>query len=894
MSATDFLIRAALRLAPRAFRDDHGAELLETHRLRRAAVPADKRFALLRFGVREVLGSLALAVQLRLWARRDIGAPSRQERRRSRFDTFAQDLRFALRTLRRTPSFAIAATLVLALGIGASTAIFSAVNAYFFRPLPFAQPERLVMLYETNPEFEWTDAVAAPANFLDWRERVTSFEDVAAYSDMVSRFPIVLDGEPRVINATAVTGNFFSLLGVRPALGRSLTWEETWEGQDDGVVLSHGLWMSQFGGDAAVVGRALELGSQTVRVVGVMPEGFSFPTAETQMWHSWGWAPADRDAVWFRRAHYVRPIARLAPGVSHGAADAELQSVVRQLQTEYPETNRVMGAGLMPARDFLIRTVRRPLLILLGAVGLLLLLACVNVANLTLVRGAARTREMALRNALGAGRARMAVQLLTESLTIAAIGGAVGIALGWWGVRAMSALTPLGIDGATAIALDARVVLFTLAVTLVSGVLSGILPAVRATGDHIRATLIDGGSGGTLSRGGLRTVSGFVVAEVGLALLLVIGAGLMIRSFMLMREVDPGFRVDGVLAVHLTVPSSRYADQEAVVAFQDRLLEELEARPGIERAGMAAQLPLNGPSWSSQLKAEGWPEDRVGFEILHRRVDAGYFEALGIPLLRGRMLDSRDGPDAPPVVLVNEAFVREHFAGEEVLGRRIANDRAPTPESIWYEVVGVVGDQHQMSPAMPVRAEVFESRHQDWARSNWIVMRTDADPLSVLPIVRSVLHDLDPLLPISQTRTMTDVWRASMAREEFILTLLTIFGVLALLLAVVGVYGVTEQAARRRTREIGIRMALGARAMDVLSLMLRQALGVIGIGLAIGLVVALFATRALRTLLYGIAPNDPATLIAVMGGFAIIACIACWVPARRAMAVDPVRSLKGD
>lgn len=892
MSATETLMRMALRLTPRRFREAYGDELMATHRQRRAAIPERRRLERMRFGVSELAGVLAAVVQLRLFARDPRAARAGQPRRSAWFEALAQDVRFAGRTLRRSPSFAIAATLVLALGIGASTAIFSAVNTYFFRPLPFAEPERLVMLYETNPEFEWVDAPAAPANVLDWRERVTSFADVAAYSDMESRLPLVRDGEPRVVQATAVTGNFFSVLGVRPVLGRAFTWNETWEGQDDGVVLSHALWTSEFGSDPSVVGRLLELGSRHVRVIGVMPPGFSFPSAETRLWYSWGWAPASRDEVWFRRAHFVQPIARLARGVTRAQADAELQSVVRRLQSEYPATNSVMGAGMMPARDFLIRDVRRPLLILLGSVGVLLLLACVNVANLTLVRGAARTREMALRNALGAGRARVAVQLLTESVITAFIGGAIGIALGWAGVRAMGALTPLGIDGATTVELDTRVVLFTLAATLLSGVLSGIVPAARATQERIHGGLTEGGRGGTLSRGGLRTVSGFVVAEVGLALLLVIGAGLMIRSFLLMRDVEPGFRIDDVLAVEVSVPSSRYEERAAVLAFQDQLIEALEARPGIERAGFVAQLPLNGTSWSSQLHAEGWPADRVGFEILHRRTDAGYFEALGIPLLRGRMLDTRDGQDAPYVVVVNETFVREHFPDEDPIGRRIAYDREPGPESTWYEIVGIVGDQHQESPARPVRAEVFESRYQDWARGNWIVMRTTTDPLSILPTVRTVLHELDPLIPISRARTMRDVWRASMAREEFILTLLTVFGALALLLAMVGVYGVTEQAARRRTREIGIRVALGARAQDVLQLMLRQTLVVIGIGLAVGLAVALFATRALRSLLYGIAPNDPATLIAVLAGFAVIACVACWVPARRAMGRDPVASLR--
>ncbi|HEX6308463.1 MAG TPA: ABC transporter permease, partial [Longimicrobiales bacterium] len=700
-----------------------------------------------------------------------------------------------------------------------------------------------------------------------------------------------LDGEPVLLTASAVTGNFFDVLGIRPLHGRGFRWEETWAGTSV-VVLSHALWLTHFGGDPRVIGRSYDIGNRRVEVVGVMPEGFGFPSSETQLWHPWGWTAENRQEVWFRRAHFVRPIARLATGVTFGQAVAELESVVQRLQREYPETNSVMGAGMMPLRDFLIRQVKRPLLILFGAVTLLLLLACANVANLTLVRGVQRGREMALRHALGAGRLRMARQLLIENLVLALAGGALGIALGWAGLRAMAALTPLGIDGATTVALDGRVILFTLAATIASGILFGLAPAIRATAGRLHGTIIEGGTGASPGRSGLRMVRTLVAVEVTLALLLTMGAGLMMRSFLLLRSVDPGFRTEGVLAVQVTAPSSRYAGRDEVLAFQDRLAAALEARAGIERAGLIGQLPLAGPSWSSQFQAHGWPPDRVGFEILHRRADAGYFAALDIPLVRGRMFEPRDGADAPRVVLINETFAREHFPGEDPIGQRIAFDRAPTDSSVWHEIIGIVADQHQQSPGVAPRAEVFESRHQDWWRSVWVVMRTRAEPMSIMPTVRAVLREVDPLIPVAQARPLREVWRASMAREEFILSLLGAFGVVALLLATVGVYAVTAQAARRRTREIGIRMALGAGAGDVMALMLRHSLVMVGAGLAGGLAISLVASRALGSVLYGVAPNDPLTAAAVVLLLALVATLASWVPARRATSVDPARTLK--
>ena len=906
------VLRFLLRLAPRSFRDRYGDEVLAVHEARTARQPsASTRLA---FGLREAAGLALTVVRLRLGGSvREPALPghpprtpvaTRAEaarRRRSSMGRAAvmaeglrRDFRFGFRALRRSPGFAAVAVAVLAVGIGANTAIFSAVNAFLFRPLPFADADRLVMLYETNPEFDWTHASAAPANVLDWREQVRAFQDVAIYSDFVNEAAHIGDGDPEVLGVTTVSGNFFDVLGVRPALGRGFEWEETWEGRDDVVVLSHATWRDRFGADPDLIGRTVEIGSSSLRVVGVMPEGFDFPGEGIDLWTPWGWAPDAREAVWFRRAHFVRPIARLAPGATVEEADAQLQVVVNRLKTDYPETNRVMGAGLLPVRDFLVLDVRGPLSVLLGAVALLLLLACTNVANLMLVRAGDRSREVALRFALGAGRGRVARLMLTEGLLLALAGGALGLGLGWAGVRALSARQPIGVEGATGLALDLRVILFTVGVAVASALLFGMVPALRAARSDVQEALKDGGRGGSTGRRGLRTASSLVAAQVALTLLLVVGAGLMIRTFVSLRDVDPGFRTDSVLAVQFGIPSVRYENRDQVLAFQDEFERRLEGRPGVERVGMVGQLPLAGTSWSSQFQAEGWPPERVGIEILHRRADPGYFEALDIPLLRGRMFGPADGPEAPLVVLINETFAREHFPNEDPIGQRIAYDRRATPESNWYEIIGIVGDQLQVTPGQPPRAEAFENRRQDWARGDWFVIRTGGNAATARAAVESVLEEMDPLIPLGEVRPLREVWRSSMAREEFLLTLLGVFAVSALLLASVGVYGVTAQAARKRTQEIGIRIALGAAGRDVIRMILGQGLAVVTVGLGVGLAVALVATRTLRAFLYGVGPTDPLTLAAVIALLAAVAALACYIPARRATHVDPMMSLRAE
>ena len=896
------LLKAILRWAPAEFRERHGEEYLEIVSKRLREADSRGRMSVWPFAARELAGAVTAVLGMRLAMERPVAGAgsatggSSTGGRETMMRTMIEDGRQALRVVRRNSGFTWTAVVVMALGMGAVTAIFSAANAYFFRPLPFQDPQRLVLLYETNPDFGWTHAQAAPANALDWREQVQAFEDIALYRDL-GVWDVVLpspDG-PLVVGGTSVSGNFFDVLGVRPLLGRTFTWEETFAGRDDVVMLSHGLWVRRFGADPDVVGSTVLMGSDAVEreIVGIMPEGFAFPADETQLWIPYGWEPEALSSTSYRRGHWVRPVARLARGAGLEEADAQLQAVVQALQARYPETNRVMGAGLAPLRDFLVRDVRTPLMVLLGAVFLLLLLACANAANLMLVRSNDRAREIALRSALGAGRLRVARQLLMESVLLSLLGGVLGLGLGWLGAIAMATRTRLGIEGATQIALDGRVVLVILSVAIISGVVFGTGPALRVTTGGLQETLREGGGGGRGTRS-LRVAGLLVAAEVALALLLVVGAGLMIRSAYLLRSVDPGFRVDGTLAVELTIPSSRYPHRDQVLAFWDELEDRVEARPGIERAGMVGWLPLAGTGWTSQFQAEGWPPDRVGLEIVHRRADRGYFEALDVPLVRGRLFDASDGPETPNVVVINETLAREHFPGEDPVGQKIAYDRRPTEESIWYEIVGIVGDQHQVSPGVAPRAEVFESRSQDWGRSGWLVMKTSVEPRSVVSAVRASLAEMDSGIPLAAVRPLREVWVDSLRRERFILVLLSAFGAAALVLASVGIYAVTAQAMRRRTREIGVRIALGADRVDVLSLALRQGILVIGLGLLVGLMVSLVATRALASFLFGIEPTDPWVLASVMALLGGVGLVACYIPARRATAVDPVTSLRAE
>ena len=823
---------------------------------------------------------------------------TREEHREARsarwIEESRRDVRIATRGLARRPAVSIAAILTLALGIGASTAIFSVVNAVILRPLPFPQPDRLVMLWEENPDRGWYKQSAAPANVLDWRERVRAFRDVGAYAEFETTATLTGEGEPLLLQTALVTGNLFDVLGVRALHGRVLREEETWSTAERAVVLSHRVWQQRFGGDTSVVNRIVTLNGAAWRVVGIMPPAFAFPRESVDAWLPLRWNPANTTAASFRRAHWLRAIARLQPGVTPAQANAELQQVAGRLMQEYPATNTRMGAGLTPLHEFLVGNTRTPLLILLGAVAILLLIACVNVGSLLLSAAAGREREMALRLVLGAGRMRLARQSLTESLVLAAAGGLAGLALGWLGTRVLAAMQPDGLLRVADVPMDWRVLSFVMAVTTACGLLFALAPTLWGGRRVPAEALRDGGRTGSAGHRARRWGAALVVAEVSLALVLAIGAGLLVRSYWTLQRVHPGFTADGVLTAPLVLPGARYDTGEKVDAFWRELVERTRALPGVEHAAVVRQLPLSLPSWSSDFTARGWPAERFGTEVVHREVSPGYFATMDVPLIAGRDFTAADQSGAPRVVIINDALAKRYFPDEDPVGQVIAFDRVADSTSYWRTIVGVVGSERQGALAAEPRAEIFAPVTQDRTFGMVLLARTSGTVSSLAPGVRRIVAELDPLLAMETVRPMTEVRDAALARDRFFMTVLLTFAGVALVLASVGVYGSLAQLVSGRRREIGIRVALGALPARLRWDVVRHGLRLTAIGVAIGGAGALMFSRALGALLYQVPPADPLTYASVALVLVLTSACAAWLPARRASQADPVEVLRNE
>lgn len=897
MKRRDRYFAFLLGLLPASFRDRHGDELgTLLDRMKDELGPSPSRLALLRL----YLAATWDLLRQFPWLRRDARGVRPLE-------DLVRDVRFAFRSFGRSPAFTVTAVLVLGLGIGASTAIFSAVRAVILQPLPFSDPGSLYMLWESNPEKGWEQETAAPPNYLDWKERVSSFADVEAYR---SPSQVTLSGRERpvVLDGTDVTGGFFSMLGVRPMLGRDFTEAETWAGAtwragEVPLLLSATTWRTVFGGDEAAVGTSLLYGNGVpARIVGVMPEGFAFPTDDVDLWAPFGWAEENRDAAWFRRAHSIRPIARLAQGATPERAAAELRAVAAQLEREHPEVNRFMGAGMTPLQDFLVGDTRTPLLVLLGAVALMLLIACANVGNLMLIRASARRRDLAVRSALGAGRGRLVRQMLTEGLTLAALGGLVGIAFGIAGTRLLERLQPEGLLRVTSFPVSAGVIAFAIAATTGAAGLFVVFPVLIARRAGPGDALREAGRSGPVGRSAGRAVGGLVIVEVALAVLLVLGAGLLVRSIIGLRQVDPGFDSEGVLSMTLSLPGARYPRPEPVVAFYDELLARVRALPGVESAAASSTLPLRERGFTSDFFIAGRAPDEYGSEVVRRSMTPGYLETMGVPLMAGRAFTDADvfterwdaRRDAR-IALINEALARQYFPGEDPVGQRITPDRVPDSTSVWRTIVGVVGNERQSQIAMPAQIELIEPFGQTTEREMHLYVRVaGGEPTGLVPAVRSILQEIDPELPIYGVVAMDDVVADSMARDRFLMLLLLAFASVALVLALVGVYGVTTQTARQRLPELGLRMALGARGADLVRLTLGRSVVLVAIGLGAGVAAALVATRFMAGMLYEVAPNDPGTFIAVPLLLAAAALGASWLPARRAVRVDPARTLQAE
>jgi putative ABC transport system permease protein len=808
-------------------------------------------------------------------------------------DDFTGDVRFALRSLRRTPALAGAAIVTLALGIGANVAIFSAVNAVVLQPLPFPAQDRLVTVTEENPEKRWHLQLAAAANMLDWRAGVADFQDVMGYFQGAARATLTGRGDPQPISTSYVTGNFFSTLGVRATLGQTFTFDETFASKTHVAVLSDRAWRERFGGDSSIVGKSITVNGNSFLVIGVAPRGFSYPVEGIDMWRTLEWTEKERADIGFRRGHGLRVVARLKPGATLAHADAQLQAVVERLKREYPATNRYMGAAIMPLHDFLVGDTRLPLLVLLTSVAFLLLIACANVGNLLLVQAAGRAREAALRLALGAGRARLVRQALTESLVLSVVGGAFGLAVGWAGTRALVRLQPERMLRVHDFGVDAAVLWYVLGITLASGLIFGVAPALWSRHRDPAESLKDGGRGAAQGKRTKRWGEILVVGEVALALLMTVGAGLLVRSFMKVRQVEPGFDPHGVFAATVGLNHS-YDTDDKQDAFMTQLEERARAIPGVTSSALAMNVPFTGTSYTSDYIAYGRPADKYGTEVGNAFVSPSYFATMKVPLLRGRTFGPEDRRGSTPVVVINDALAQSYFKGENPVGQRIAFEKAPSPKSTWYTIIGVVGSEHVDALDVAPIIEAYHSYVQEPEDFAFLLVRTNGDPAALTPSVRRIVHDLDPSLAVMRVTTMDALRDTSLARIRFLTTMLLAFGVIGLTLSIVGVYGVLAQSSRNRTREMGIRIALGAQAGAVRWLVVRRGLELTVAGLLIGGVVALYATRAMTRLLFGVGPTDPPTLIGVSLILAATSVVAAWIPALNASRADPASALRAD
>jgi putative ABC transport system permease protein len=812
--------------------------------------------------------------------------------------TLWEDIRYGLRMLAKAPGFTLVAVLTLALGIGANTAIFSVVSAVLLRSLPFSLPNELVRVVSVRARDNAPDNASYP-DFKDWRAQSHSFSQMAAYR--TESFTLTGQGDPAHIEGAVVSAELFPLLRVQPLLGRTFLPEEDTPGAGPtglAVILSHGLWRQHFGADPAIVGRTIDLDNRSFTVVGVMPAGFQFPIQSGPI-DFWTTIAVDlvemqgeKPMASQRGAHYLDVIGRLKPEFSPSQAQAELATIVSNLNKQYTD-NAPRTIWVVPELRQLVSGVRPALLILLGAVGCVLLIACANVGNLLLSRGVARQREMTVRGALGASRWRMIRQLLTESIMLGLAGGALGVTLALWGIPPLVRLVPEDVPRIAEIRLNAPVLLFTLALSLLTGILFGLAPALRLSRARFLESLKEGGRGALEGQHGSRLRSVLVVCDVAVAAILLVGAGLLIKSFLRLERVDPGYDPHRVLTFKVDLPDSTYT-KERQAAFYQQALARLNQLPGVHSASAVLPLPLDGDEVDTLLELEGQPLDRSNpLRTNYTWVEPGYFGTVGIRLREGRDFNDRDNLATSPVVIVNETIARRYFPGQDPIGKRIRphiGNGYPTPPM--REIVGVVGDVKQTDLTTETGPQVYVPRSQSPFVGMIFVVRTEVAPLSILGAARKQISEIDKDLPIYDVKTLDQYFAQSVGQPHFFTTLLGIFAVLALLLAAVGLYGVISHSAAQRTHEIGLRMALGANKRDVLTLVVGQGFKLTLIGVAIGVAGALALTRLLSTLLYDVQPTDPATFVLVSLLLVFVALLACYIPARRATRVDPMVALR--
>jgi predicted permease len=798
---------------------------------------------------------------------------------------FVRDSRHALRALLRTPAFTAIAALTFGLGIGVNTAVFSVFNGVVLRPLPYPEPDRITMVWMDNRLQGIKEDITSWPNYQDWRNQNSSFAVMAGYTG--AAFNLTGADEPERLQGAQTTANFFEVMGVRPLFGRLYTDANETPGNDGVVLLSYGLWQRKFGGTNDVLGKTMTLNGRTFEIIGVMPATLQVPP-EAQVWKPLAPDEGTRNA---RGAFWLPVIGRLKPGISVQEAQTQMTGIATRLEQTYP-SNQGFGINLVPLHRQLVGDIEGSLVVLLASVGFVLLIACANLGNLMLGRTAARRKELAIRTALGAGRARLVRQIVTEALVLAAIGGALGLMFAWWATRLFIRIGGDSIPRPDAVAIDARVMLFTLAIAVVAALLAGIVPALQASRPAVVESLREGGREGG-SGASRRTRHVLIAAEVALAFVLLAGAGLLLRTLWSMQNVDRGFSLSRIATMRLSLPASAYAGPPEVRAFYTRLLERVRALPGVESAGTGTGVLMPLLANSGIMTIEGRPPTS-GPQIEYPReiVSPGYFETLGVTLGAGRTFTEQDHAEAALVTVVNETFARSAWPDQDPLGRRVkfggAQSKAP-----WLTVIGVVRDLRRSDDVRrPVRPEVYMCALQNPPRSQMLLVRTATDPNAVVASVRREVQAINPQLPLFAIGTLEGQIFETLTTPRFRAVLLAGFAVIALLLATIGIYGVTAHAVGQRTHEVGIRMALGAARRDVLGLILVEHLKPALIGVTVGVLGAVVLSQSLRTLIYGVRATDPFTFIAMAIALIAVAVVACWIPARRATRVDPLVALR--
>jgi predicted permease len=802
-----------------------------------------------------------------------------------------QDLRYGLRTLLKNPGFTIIAVVALALGIGANSAIFSVVNAVLLRPLPFKNPEQLVMVWENATHLGFPKNTPSPPNFLDWQRQNTVFTGMAAISER--SFNLTGVGEPERLDGRRVSANLFDLLGVPALLGRTFVPDDDRPGTHV-VLLSYSLWQRRFGSDPNVIGRAVTLNGESYTVIGVLPRSVHLPGYGN--WNDQVWVPIafNNEEITERGNHFLDVIARIKPAITLKQAQAQMETIAARLAKEYPRYNTRIGATVTPLHEELVGDMKPALLILLGAVGLVLLIACTNVANLLLARTAAREKEIALRLALGASRSRLTRQFLTESVLLALLGGCFGLLLALAGVHVLKTFVPATILQIQAINIDARVLVFTALIALLTGIVFGLAPATHSSHSNLNDSLKEGGRDSAVGKKGNRIRGLLVIAEVAVSFILLIGAGLLINSFLHLRNLDPGFRTDHLLTMKVDLSELKYPDGERRSVFFDEVLRSVRALPGVQSVAVAGNLPFTYNGDSMGIAVEGIPDSPPDQwpDVIYRAVGPGYFSTMGIPMIRGRDFTDQDKVDSKSVVVISEKTAQHYWPGQDPIGKRL-KPGATTSNAPWREVIGVVKDVRQNDfIAQPKMQMYFTYRQLKDLAANALVVRTSVEPMSLASSIRNAIWAVDKDQPVANIDTMDHIVSEAIARQRFSMLLLGIFAGLALVLAAVGIYGVMSYSVAQRTHEIGIRMALGARRADVLQMTVKQGLKLVGAGMMLGLVAAFLLTRVLASLLYGISATDPITFVGISLVLLAVAILASYIPALRATKVDPIIALR--